>query len=98
VDGLTTRASLINFFTATAIQRRLQVYIRPRSSVAPSSPCRRLLEWLGGCALAPQKCAAVYGRAQKAFSFIVMISMQPCIETDRLSMRKRASGTVKVLS
>jgi hypothetical protein len=47
---------------------------------------------------APQKCVAVYGRAQKGCSLIVMLSMQLCIETTRLSLRKRASGTVKVFS
>ncbi len=47
------------------------------------------------CVIAPQKCAGVHGRAQKLCCLIVMLSMQPRIESGTLSLRKRASGTVK---
>ncbi len=50
------------------------------------------------CVLAPQKCAGPHGRAQKLCCFMAMLSMQPCIESGTLSLRKRASGTVKVFS
>jgi hypothetical protein len=50
------------------------------------------------CVLAQQKCAAVHGRAHKWCCLIDMLSMQPCIESGTLSLRQKASGTVKVFS
>ncbi len=96
-DGLTTRASLINFnrncHPASPAGLHPPPFVCGAQFPLPSAP-----RMARGCDLAPQKCVAVYGRAQKVFSLIVMLSMQPCIETGRLCLRKRASGTVKVLS
>ncbi len=50
------------------------------------------------CVIAPQKCAGVHGRTQKLCCFMTMLSMEPYIENGTLSLRKRASGTVKVFS
>ena len=64
------------------------------------SPGCRLLKWTDVCVLAQKKCSVVtvYGHVQKGFNLMVMLSMDPCIETDRLSLWKMVLGTVKVLS
>jgi hypothetical protein len=64
----------------------------------PPSPLLLAPQTAAMCVLVPQKSAGVYGRAQKLCCLIAMLSMQPRIESGRLSLRKRASATVKVFS
>ncbi len=88
-------ARLCKPLVGTASQRRPQVYSHFRSSAVPLAPCfgssNRPM-----CVLAQQNGAAVH--AQKVYCLTAMLSMQPCIESGTLSLRKRASRTVKVFS
>jgi hypothetical protein len=90
-DGLTTRASLINF-------NRNCHPASPAGLYPPPFVCGAQFPLPDVCVLAPKKCAAVYGRAEKGVSLMVILLMQLCIERGRLSLRKMASGTDKVLS
>jgi hypothetical protein len=47
------------------------------------------------CALPPQKCGDVYGRARKGCCLIPMLAMHPCIHSCTLSLPNRSSRTVK---
>jgi hypothetical protein len=84
-------------------QSELPASVAPRSTAVPVRPrCPQPLAFVSSnrpmCVLVSQKCAGVHGRAQKLCSFMTMLSMQPCIESGTLSLRKRASRTVKVFS
>ena len=86
-----------------SLQSELPASVAPRSTAAPVGPrCPQPLAFGSSnrpmCVLAPQKCAGWHGRAQKLCCLIAMLSMQPCIESGRLSLWKRASCTVKVFS
>ena len=48
------------------------------------------------CVLAPQKCAAVHGRAQKGCCLSAMIYMQPCIESTHSLCRTGLCGPSKI--
>jgi hypothetical protein len=50
------------------------------------------------CSLATRKCRTIHGRSQKGCSLIVMLCIHPCIQNGTLSLRNRASGTVKGFS
>ena len=50
------------------------------------------------CALARRKCGAMHGRSQKGCCLIAMLCIHPCIQNGTLSLRNRASGTVKGFS
>ncbi len=50
------------------------------------------------CALATRKCRAMHGRSQKGCCLIAMLCIHPCIQNGTLSLRNRASGTVKGFS
>ena len=96
-DGLSTRASLI------ACSRNCQPAsppgLQPHPLVrGPPSPLLLAPQTAAMCVLVPPKSAGVYGRAQKLCCLIAMLSMQPRIESGRLSLRKRASGKVKAFS
>jgi len=78
--------------------------VAPRCTAAPVRPrcpqpgtCFWLLKRADVRARAAKMCG-VHGRAQKVCCLIDTLSMQPCIESGTLSLRKRASRTVKVFS
>jgi hypothetical protein len=96
-DGLRPRASVIacSRIFKSASPPGLQLARLVRGAPAPLL----LAPQTSRCAcLARQKCARVHGRAPKVCCLIFMLFMQPCIESGTLSLRNRASGTVKVFS
>ena len=98
VSGRTEHARIFD-----SLQSELPASVAPRSTAAPVRPrCTLPLDFGSSnrpmCVLVPQKSAGVYGRAKKLCCLIVMLSMQPHIESGRLFLRKRASATVKVFS
>jgi hypothetical protein len=85
------------------LQSELSSSVAPRSTSAPVGPrCPETLAFGSSnrpmYVVATQKCAGWHGRAQKLCYLITMLSIQPCIESDTLSLRKRVSATVKVFS
>ena len=92
-----------NLRSFDSCQSELPASVAPRSTAAPVRPrCPQPLAFGSSnrpmCVLAPQKCAGVHGGAQKLCCLIAMLFMQPCIESGTLSLRQRASRTVKVFS
>ena len=98
VSGRTEDARIFD-----SLQSELPASVAPRSTSAPVGPrCTQPLAFDSSnrpmCVLAPQKCEGRHGRAQKLCCLISMLSMQPHIESGRLSLRKRTSGNVKLFS
>ena len=92
-----------NPHTFDRFSSELETSVVPRSTDVPVRPRCTLTLPFGSsnetmCVLTHQKCGGGHGRAQKLYCLISMLSMQPCIESGTLSLRKRASRTVKVFS
>ena len=79
-------ASLAPRSTSAPVRRRCPLALAFGSSNRPM------------CVLAPQKCVAVHGHAQKVCCLIAMLYMQPCIESGTLSLGRGLRGPSKVFS
>jgi len=83
-----------------SFESKLPASVAPRSRAAPVRlRCPETLV-LGSskwpmCVFAPQKCAAVHGRAQRGCCLIAMLFMHPCMKSGTFSLRNRASGPPK---
>ena len=96
VSGRSENARIFDKF-----ESKLPASVAPRSRagpVRPRCPETRVLGYSNWpmCVLAPQKCAAVHGRAQKGCCLFAMISMQPCIESAHSLCRTGLCGPSKV--